>query len=526
MYNRRSPMPVARHARRSALRALLVLVLLAGVLLGVPDLRSSAAPQTVVRTSAIDVAELARPGRTAVSAAGVTALAAATGRRSVTTTTVTRCASIWFDGLAVTWTRVGGRPPRLRVATGPSGSSVSAPTVVDAEGGPDPGTADARNAAAGEGSTYVWTGGARCVRVRFELRPGTTIAAPHLVFVNTSGTAAGPRTGPRDVGPSLGSPTALPTADAATRQPQLITRQEWDADPDLMNCTPDVAPFLTNAFVHHTAGSNGYARSQADDVVRGIYAYHTQVRGWCDIGYNFLVDRYGDVFEGRSGGVTNNVIGAAQMGFNTGAFSVSMMGTFDAVAPPRAAIHALQRILAWRLDVAHVDPTSRHVMTSGGGSTTRYKRGTKVRLHAISGHRDTGLTDCPGGRLYALLPRIRDRVARIGLPKLYAPRLSVRSLVANEPTPVRITARGSTTLDWSLAIADPGGGVVARLPDQHGDRLSVRWDAILATPGRYAVLISARDARGRRATLASLRLRVEPEATPSPSPTPSPSSSP
>jgi hypothetical protein len=515
-------MSAARPPRRSTLRALLVLGLLAGSLLGLPDLRSNAAPQTVVRTSSIDVTALERPGRTARTATGLVALASGRGGGSVTTDAVTTCAPIWFDGLAVTWTRVGGRPPRLRVATAPSRSGISDASLLDAEGGPDPGTAEGTRAAGGEGSEYLWTGGSRCIRLRFELRPGTTIGSPRLVFVNTTGTAAGPGTGPRDVGPSLATPASLPAADAATREPNLITRQEWGADPDLMNCTPDVAPFLTNAFVHHTAGSNGYTRSQADDVVRGIYAYHTRVRGWCDIGYNFLVDRYGDVFEGRSGGVTTNVIGAAQMGFNTGAFSVSVMGTFDHVAPPRAAIRALQRILAWRLDVAHVNPASRHTMTSGGGSTTRYERGTQVRLHTISGHRDTGLTDCPGGRLYALLPRIRDRVARIGLPKLYAPRLSVGSIVANEATPIRITARGSARLDWSLAVADADGDVVADLPGQRDDRLSVRWDALLATPGRYAVLIWARDARGRRAMPASLPLRVRPEPTPSPSPSPSP----
>jgi uncharacterized protein with LGFP repeats len=319
----------------------------------------------------------------------------------------------------------------------------------------------------------------------------------------------------------------MPLAEALTRSPRIISRDRWGASPRLMNCTPDVAPFLTNAFVHHTAGSNTYSRSQADDIVRGIYAYHTQIRGWCDIGYNFLVDRYGDVFEGRSGGVTNNVIGAAQMGFNTGAFSVSVMGTFDAVAPPVASIRALERLLAWRLDVAHVNPLSRQTMTSGGGSTTRYKGGTHVRLHAISGHRDTGLTDCPGARLYALLPRIRRTVSRIGLPKLYAARLSTDAIVAGEPASVRIVARGSRTLVWSVTVLDPAGTAVSDIPETTDERLDARWTATVSTPGAYRVIVAANDREGAPARPARLPLLVAPAgSSPTPTPTLTPTATP
>jgi uncharacterized protein with LGFP repeats len=347
-----------------------------------------------------------------------------------------------------------------------------------------------------------------------------------VVFLNTSGTAAGPGTGPPDVGPSLARGSSMAVAEGMTREPHIISRERWGAKPRLMNCTPDVAPFLTNAFVHHTAGSNSYSRAQADDAVRGIYAYHTQVRGWCDIGYNFLVDRYGDVFEGRSGGITNDVIGAAQMGFNVGAFSVAVIGTFDAAAPPRAAIRALEHLLAWRLDVAHVSPSSRQSMTSGGGSTTRYRRGTTVRLHAISGHRDTGLTDCPGARLYALLPRIRDVATRIGLPKLYAPRLSTTSIVAGQPASVRILAHGSRTLVWKVTVLDGAGTAVSTIPPQVGDRLDVRWDATPTIPGEYRVVIEANERDGTRALPAELPIRVHPATTPTPTPTPTVSPSP
>jgi hypothetical protein len=505
--------------RRAPLRALLVLVVGSSVLLGVPALRSVAAPDTVVRTAPIAASALARR-RLDVRSDG--ALRATTRAH---TRAVTACSPIWFDGLAFTWRQRLGRSPRLHVATGERRGALEPAGRLDAEGGPDVGTPEG-SAAAASGSDYLWTGGARCVRVRLDLPKGSSIAAIRVAFLNTSGTAAGPGTGPPDAGPSLGGGSSMPVAEAMTREPRIISRERWGAQPRLMNCTPDVAPFLTNAFVHHTAGSNGYSRAQADDIVRGVYAYHTQVRGWCDIGYNFLVDRYGDVFEGRSGGITNDVIGAAQMGFNVGAFSVAVMGTFDSVAPPRAAIRALEHLLAWRLDVAHVSPSSRQSMTSGGGSTTRYKRGTVVRLHAISGHRDTGITDCPGARLYALLPRIRDAATRIGLPKLYGPRLSTTSIVVGQPASVRIVAHGSRTLVWTVRVFDGAGTIVSTIPSQVGDRLDVRWETMPTTAGEYRVLIQASERDGSRALPAGLPLRVTLATTPTPTPTPTATASP
>jgi uncharacterized protein with LGFP repeats len=310
-----------------------------------------------------------------------------------------------------------------------------------------------------------------------DLPKGAVVSNVRVLFINSSGTAGGPGTGLGDVGPvavgAPGGPFAPSVAEALTRRPRIITREQWGADPKLMNCTPLVADFLSTAFVHHTAGSNAYTQAQADDVVRGIYAYHTNGRGWCDIGYNFLVDRFGDVFEGRSGGVTNDVIGAAQMGFNTGAFSVSVMGTFDYVRPPGPAVGALERLLAWRLDVGHENPSARTVMISAGGDTTRYPAGTKVKLRTISGHRDTGITDCPGIILYAMLPGIRSHVATVGLPKLYNPRLSISTIVSGQPVDIRIRAKGSTSMTWSVSVLDPIGNAIASFPGQTGEALEL-----------------------------------------------------
>ena len=108
-----------------------------------------------------------------------------------------------------------------------------------------------------------------------------------------------------------------------------------------------------------------YTPAQAAAIVRGIEVYHVLGNGWNDIGYNFLVDRFGTVYEGRAGGITRNVIGAHSEGFNSGTVGIALIGNFTSTKPPPAMQAALVRLLAWRLDVAHVDPLSRVVYTLG-----------------------------------------------------------------------------------------------------------------------------------------------------------------
>ena len=177
------------------------------------------------------------------------------------------------------------------------------------------------------------------------------------------------------------------------------------------------------AVVHHTAGSNSYTRAQSASIVRGIERYHVLANGWDDIGYNFLVDKYGQIFEGRWGGVDRNVVGAHAQGFNNGSLGRRAdrhvrLGT--RITP--AARAALVKIIAWRLDVAHVDPLSTFSWRSTGNP--KYPAGRMITLRTISGHRDTGFTTCPGSQLYGELPRIARAVAQTGLPKLYFPKVT------------------------------------------------------------------------------------------------------
>src|SRR5205814_1672223 len=121
---------------------------------------------------------------------------------------------------------------------------------------------------------------------------------------------------------------------------------------------PRYADGVHYAVVHHTAGTNNYTRAQSAAIVRGIQVYHVKGNGWDDIGYNFLVDKYGQIFEGRYGGMDRAVIGAHALGFNTGAVGISVIGDYRAAPISAAAKASLEQLLAWRLDVAHVDPLS------------------------------------------------------------------------------------------------------------------------------------------------------------------------
>jgi hypothetical protein len=267
--------------------------------------------------------------------------------------------------------------------------------------------------------------------------------------------------------------------------PPILSRMAWGANEAIRRAPPSYAPSVQFALVHHTAGTNSYTPSQSAAIVRGIEIYHVQGNGWNDIGYNFLVDKYGQVFEGRYGGVDRNVIGAHAEGFNTGSVGVAMLGTYGSTAPPLVARNALANLLAWRLDLAHVDPRSTLTWVSGGNA--RFAAGVPVMLRAVSGHRDTGFTSCPGAALYAQLGAIAQKAASAGLPKLYSP--TVQGKLGGQ---VRFQARLSQVLPWTVTVADSTGAVLATGTGT-SQAIDWTWDASTVTPGLYAWTISAGD---------------------------------
>ncbi len=268
-----------------------------------------------------------------------------------------------------------------------------------------------------------------------------------------------------------------------TGSPLLIDREAWGANEAIRRAPPSYASALQFALVHHTAGTNSYTASQSAAIVRGIEIYHVKGNGWNDIGYNFLVDKYGQIFEGRYGGVDKPVIGAHAEGFNTGSVGVAVLGTYTSTPPTAAARNALAHLLAWRLDIAHVDPKSTLTWVSGGNA--RFASGVPVFIRAVSGHRDTGFTTCPGAALYSQLDAIAQQAQSDGLPKLYTP--SARGAIGGQ---VRFRARLSQSLAWTVTVADGTGAVVANGTGSSQD-VDWTWDASTAAPGLYSWTISA-----------------------------------
>jgi hypothetical protein len=297
--------------------------------------------------------------------------------------------------------------------------------------------------------------------------------------------------------------------------PQITTRRAWGANEKIVRAAPRYAPQLRLAIVHHTAGSNAYGPADSAAIVKGIELYHVKANGWNDIGYNFLVDRFGQVFEGRGGGVDRNVIGAHAEGFNTGSVGIALIGTYSSRAPSAAAERAIASLLSWRLDVAHVDPASSSMITSGG--SPKFRAGQGVYLRAVSGHRDAGFTSCPGDKLYARLGALTEVAATTGLPKLYEP--VVRGAIGST---VRFSARLSQLLEWRVTVTGPDGKRVASRAGT-GDRVSWAWNSSSAARNRrYTWAIQAGDVRSATGALGASRTPPSPPLPPPPAPVPGP----
>jgi len=192
-------------------------------------------------------------------------------------------------------------------------------------------------------------------------------------------------------------------------QPDITPRSGWEADESLREQTEpnysSQAPKVV--FVHHTATTSDYACSGSAAIMRSMYSYHVTSLGWRDLGYDFVVDRCGTIFEGRHGGIERGVIGAHTYGFNTGSTGISVIGTYTDEAPSVQARKAVARLAAWKLGLAGMSPTGTARLTEGAADSVGFTLGETYTFQAISGHRDGYDTECPGQAFYDALPEIR-----------------------------------------------------------------------------------------------------------------------
>jgi uncharacterized protein with LGFP repeats len=289
--------------------------------------------------------------------------------------------------------------------------------------------------------------------------PRGAVSGVRLDFVGGSGssTSSANTTGTRTL-PRLGS---------------VVTRAGWGADERLRSgrvtyTTP------TALVVHHTVTTNDYTQAQAASYVRAVYTYHTRSRGWSDIGYNLLVDRFGTVYEGRYGDFARGVTGAHTAGFNQGTIGVSLLGNYDVVQPPAAVLAALGRAGAWVAERWGFDPRGTVTLTSHG--SPRFRAGTHVTVSRMPGHRDLGQTACPGRYAYAALPDVRtDAWHRLAAVFSAA---TVTGAPVHSPNPVTISATLDHSAHWAAQIEQPDGTVLV-IARGIGTKVSVTWDGRL-----------------------------------------------
>ncbi|MET9202662.1 N-acetylmuramoyl-L-alanine amidase [Gordonia sp. NPDC003585] len=227
---------------------------------------------------------------------------------------------------------------------------------------------------------------------------------------------------------SLGSSLLTPLLGG----PSVVARAQWGADEAIRCSQPTFSPTVRGAILHHTAGSNEYTAAQSVEIVRGIYAYHARTLNWCDIGYNVLVDKYGQIFEGAFGGLDRNVEGTHTGGFNKSTVGVSMIGNLDQTPPTGAMVAAVARFLRWRLGKAGLNPGGTANLTSEGFSGSKFPAGAQTTLPMIAGHRDYNSTSCPGTHGYSALAQIRGLAGGASVK----PPESTPSATPTNPVPV------------------------------------------------------------------------------------------
>ncbi|MFI9050038.1 peptidoglycan recognition protein [Streptomyces sp. NPDC053427] len=299
---------------------------------------------------------------------------------------------------------------------------------------PDPESAERRNSGVRGSTAPLWVGASDAVQLRIAPENMDRAPAPfpgglRLELVDPGAARRTERGAVTELRP-LGRAEAQAEAQAEARtqapvpggerpagktyigpRPRIVTRAGWGADENLREPIGPYTGPVRAAFVHHTATGNNYSCSDSPSAIRAIYRYHVKSSGWRDIGYNFLIDRCGVIYEGRAGGVSKPVLGAHTLGFNTDTTGIAVLGTFTDTEPSKASVEAISALTAWKLGLAGVDPRGTARLTSDGSNL--FDRDEIANLNVISGHRDGYRSACPGDRLYDQLADARTAAAKL-----------------------------------------------------------------------------------------------------------------
>ncbi|XVU21949.1 N-acetylmuramoyl-L-alanine amidase [Actinoplanes sp. CA-054009] len=291
--------------------------------------------------------------------------------------------------------------------------------------------------------------------------------------------------------------TANPVV-AKAAMPAMVTRAQWGADETTVKAPAEVATEgVKMVWVHHSGFGNNETCANSPKIIRSIMAADI-TEGFDDIGYNFIVDKCGTLYEGRKGSATKAVIGAHTVGFNTASVGVALLGDYTSVRPYDNALNKIAQLAAARLTAYGFDPGTTADMIEGVDGRI-WPKGSTVTFPRVSGHKDgekvttdvasSGyLTECPGAMMYPLLGAIRGKAALPGLAVK-----NVTGTVSGGVTYVKNTA----TVNWTL-----GGGNVNRFQILRDGAVvttvagTVRTATVAVTPGTHTVAVRAVHAGG------------------------------
>lgn len=255
-------------------------------------------------------------------------------------------------------------------------------------------------------------------------------------------------------------------------KPFFISRDVWCTNPACDYSEGLTYQPVTHLILHHTVSSTG-ADGDSAAVVRAIWAFHTSGRGWQDIGYNYLVDTEGLIYEGHLGG--DDVVGIHASGANAGTMALAMIGTYSTKEPPGPMFESAVDLFSWKADQKDID------VFDASDTLPNIDWG----LPHLMGHRDVyGTTECPGGAAHALIPNIRDEVAaRIGLESshIYIDELSSSFHKSNATWydgPLQCGHNAHSWYTWSTT--DPAESAN-----------EAQWQPLIPESGRYRIEVYA-----------------------------------
>lgn len=409
----------------------------------------------------------------------------------------------WFgpsDGVEIKVADAGTPPGGLRLdmvdpgASARKGMEVAAYVMEGQSPDPDgtPTAPDASPSASDETSGPESTPSASPSETSAAPTPPATEASP-------SGSAT-----PTASGSSTPPPSATTGPPSTVPQPPIVSRAAWGADESLNNEAPGYGTTINAVFVHHTAQTNSYSCTDSPAIVRGLRALHLN-QGWKDIGYNFVVDKCGTIFEGRKGGIDRPVIGAQAEGFNTNTTGIAVIGTFTTEDAPIAAKTAIARVAAWKLGQYKVDPLGKVTLTAGVANG-KFKLGQSAVFNRISGHRDAYATECPGTVLYNALPTLRSwaagPVAGLTIKSLSGASLSGSTYLTKGAVTVNWTATTPSSLITKYEVLVDGKSAVTKT----GTATSA---AVTLAAGSHTVQVRATHQSGKTSTSPSVAVTAE-----------------